>query len=79
MEELRKKAEEYCGKGILKEAQLLELGWITEEIVVSYLQVRRKGISCRRQLGARSDLLLEVERIKLVWMQRKDRGEGSTA
>ena len=43
MEELRKKAEEYCGKGIPKEAQLLELGWITEEIVVSYLTCKCGG------------------------------------
>jgi len=37
IEELRKKAEEHCGKGIPREARLLELGWMTEEIVVSYL------------------------------------------
>ena len=34
--------------------------------VIVDLQVWRKGVSCRRQLGARSDSLLEVERIKLV-------------
>jgi len=37
MEELRKKVEEHCGKGILRKARLLELGWITEEVVVLYL------------------------------------------
>jgi len=37
IEELRKKAKEHCGKGVPREAQLLELGWMTEEIVVSYL------------------------------------------
>jgi len=37
IEELRKKAEEHCGKGIPREVRLLELGWMTEEIVVSYL------------------------------------------
>jgi len=47
--------------------------------VVLDLQVWRKGVSYRRQLGARSDPLLEVERIKLVWMQREDRREGSVA
>jgi len=36
--------------------------------VVLDLQVRREGVLCRRQLGTRSDPLLEVERIKLVWM-----------
>jgi len=45
IEELRKKAEEHCGKGVPREVQLLELGWMTEEIVVSYLtcQCGEKG------------------------------------
>jgi len=47
--------------------------------VVLDFQVQRKGVLCRRQPEARSDPLLKVERIKLVWMQRKDRGEGSMA
>ena len=47
--------------------------------IVLDLQVRRKGVSCRRQLGTRSDSLLEVERIKLVWVQREDRQEGGVA
>ena len=37
MEELRKKVEEHCGKGVPREAQLLELGWMTKEVVVLYL------------------------------------------
>ena len=37
IEELRKKAEEHCGKGVPREAQLLELEWMTKEIVVLYL------------------------------------------
>jgi len=47
--------------------------------VILGLQVWRKRVSCKRQLGARSDPLLEVERIKLVWMQREDRREGGAA
>jgi len=45
IEELRKKAEEHCGKGVPREVQLLELGWMTEEVVVSYLtcKCREKG------------------------------------
>jgi len=43
--------------------------------VVLNLQVRRKGVSCRRQPGARSDPLLEVERIELVWMQGEESGK----
>jgi len=34
---LRKRVEEYCGKGIPEEAQLFEIGWMTKEVVVSYL------------------------------------------
>ena len=37
MEERRKRAEKHCGKGVPEEAQLLEIGWMTKEIVVSYL------------------------------------------
>jgi len=42
---LRKRAEEHCGKGVPREARLLELGWMTEEIVVSYLTYKcgKKG------------------------------------
>jgi len=45
MEELRKKAEEHCGKGVPREVRLLELGWMTEKVVVSYLtcKCREKG------------------------------------
>jgi len=44
--------------------------------VILDLQVWKEGVLCRRQPGVRSDPLLEVERIKLVWMQREDRREG---
>ena len=47
--------------------------------IILDLQVRREGVSCRRQLGTRSDPLLEVERIKLVWMQREDRRKSGVA
>jgi len=40
MEELRKQVEEHCGKGVLEEVQLLELGWYTPEIVVTYNHCR---------------------------------------
>ena len=45
IEELRKKAEEHCGKGVPRETRLLELGWMTEEVVVSYLTCKcgKKG------------------------------------
>ena len=47
--------------------------------IILDLQVWREGVSYRKQPGTRSDSLLEVERIKLVWMQREDRGEGGMA
>jgi len=43
VEKLRIQAEVYCGKGIPEEAQLLELGWMTKEVVVSYLVCERCG------------------------------------
>ena len=43
MEELRKKAEEHCGKGVLEEVRLLELGWYTLEIIVTYNECRGYG------------------------------------
>jgi len=45
VEELRKRAKEHCGKGMLEEAHLLELGWCTEEAIVLYLTCER----CRSQ------------------------------
>jgi len=37
VKKLRIQAEVYCGKGIPEEVQLLELRWMTKEVVVSYL------------------------------------------
>jgi len=45
VEELRKRAEEHCGRGVPEETQLLELGWCIREVVVSYLTCER----CRSQ------------------------------
>ena len=45
VEELRKRAEEHCEKGMPEEAQLLELGWYTPEIIVTYNKCR----GCRRK------------------------------
>jgi len=43
VEKLRIRAEVYCGKGVPEEAQLLELRWMTKEVVVSYLVCERCG------------------------------------
>ena len=43
MAELRKRAEEHCGKGMPEKACLLELGWCTEEVVVLYITCARCG------------------------------------
>jgi len=41
--ELTKRVEEHCGKGMLDEACLLELGWRTKEVIVTYMQCERCG------------------------------------
>jgi len=43
IEELRKRAEEHCGRGIPKETHLLELGWYTREVIVTYVECERCG------------------------------------
>jgi len=40
---LQWKAQEHCGEGIPDEACLLELGWYTKEVVVSYMECERCG------------------------------------
>jgi len=45
IEELRKRAEEHCGRGILEETRLLELGWYTRETIVTYVEYER----CRKK------------------------------
>jgi len=40
--------------------------------IVLTLQVQSKGVSYRRQPGARSDPLLEVEKVKLVWIRGEE-------
>jgi len=41
VEELRRRAEEHCGKEVPEEACLLELGWCIEEVIVTYMQCER--------------------------------------
>jgi len=41
VEKLRIRAEVYCRKDIPEEAWLLELGWMTKEVVVLYLVCER--------------------------------------
>ena len=46
IKKLRKRVEEHCSKGVPEEAQLLELGWYTPEMIVIYNECRgceRKG------------------------------------
>ena len=48
MAELTKRAEEYCSKGVLEEACLLELEWYMKEVIATYVQYERwrEGVSC---------------------------------
>ena len=53
---LQQKAQEHCGKGILDEACLLELGWYTKELIVSYVECERcgqKGCQVEKNRGQR--------------------------
>jgi len=45
IEELKKRAEEHCSKEVPEKARLLELGWYTPEIIVTYNECR----GCRRK------------------------------
>ena len=38
---MRRRAEEHCGKRMPQEARLLELGWCTKEVIVTYVQCER--------------------------------------
>ena len=40
---LRQKAQEHCGEGVPDKAYLLELGWYTKEVIVSYVECERCG------------------------------------
>ena len=40
---MRRRVEEHCGKGVPEEAHLLELGWCTKEVIVTYVQCERCG------------------------------------
>jgi len=40
---LQQKAQEHCEEGIPDEACLLELGWYTKEVIVSYVECERCG------------------------------------
>ena len=43
VEELRKKAENHCSKGVPEKVLLLELEWCTKEVIVTYIQCKRCG------------------------------------
>jgi len=43
IEELRKRVEEHCRKGVPEEAQFLELGWCIPGMVVTYTECRGYG------------------------------------
>jgi len=79
MEELRKKVEEHCGKGIPREMRLLELGWITEEIVVLYLTCK-----CREKRSHVEDnwgqgVIPFWKWKELSWYRYKGKTEGRAA
>jgi len=40
---LRQRAQEHCGEGIPDKVCLLELGWYTKEVIVSYVECEKCG------------------------------------
>jgi len=78
VEELRKRAEEHCGKGVPKEIWLFNLGWMTEEVVVSYLVCIRcgeQGCHVEDNQGQRVILRRRLEQLNWCGCQkRKEKG-----
>jgi len=79
IEELRKRAEEHCGKRVLQEARLLELGWVTEEVVVLYLTCKcgKNGSYVEDNWGQGVVLLWKWR--KLSWCGCKEKIEEKAA
>jgi len=79
IEELRKKAEKHCEKGVPREARLLELGWMTEEIVVLYLtcKCREKGSHVEDNWG--QGVIPFWKWKELSWCGCKGKTEGKVA
>ena len=87
MEELRKKAEKHCSKGVPEEAWLLELGWYTPEIIVTYNKCRgygRKGsyVESNRGQGVLQDRTFWCrcrgkKKEKAVWPREAKMQQGS--
>jgi len=73
MEELRKRAEEHCGEGILEEAQFFELGWCIPGMIVTYTKCRGYG---RKGSYAEDDRGQGVLRDRTFWCgcKRKEGG-----
>ena len=63
MAELTKRAEEHCGKGVLEEACLLELGWYMKEAIVTYVQYERCGEKrCHVEKNRRQGVIKDRQR-----------------
>jgi len=66
----------YCGKGVPEEAQLLELGWMTEEVVVSYLVCERcRSRGCHVENNREQGVISSKKRETLTWCGCKERRE----
>ena len=77
---MRKRAEEHCGKKVLEEALLLELGWCMSEVVVLYLtceRYRSQGCHVEDNRGQRVISEKRLEQMKwcgcmgkVVWFRK---------
>jgi len=72
VEKLRIRAEVYCGKGVPEEAQLLELGWMTKEVVVLYLVCKRcRERGCHVEDNKGQGVIPWTKRKTLSWYKCK--------
>jgi len=80
VKKLRIRAEMYCGKGIPEEAQLLELGWMTKEVVVLYLVCKRcRERGCHVEDNRGQGVIPWTKQKVLSWYGCKGKAEGKAA
>jgi len=74
IEELRKR-EEHCGKKVPQKARLLDLGWVTEKVVVLYLTCKygKKGSHVEDNWEQRMVLLWKWRKLIGVNAKRRQR------
>jgi len=78
-----KKVQEYCRvENVLEDAQLLELGWMTEEVVVTYIECKwygKKGMHRENNRGQGVLRGRKLEEAKWCGCSKQKKKEGVAA